>query len=62
MRECIWCSKEIKRGNFCKPLHRKIYLKFRQGFDIEMFEIKCKPKVSDTKIYKKIRDSLTNTI
>ena len=61
MRNCIWCDKEIKRGNFCKPWHRITYLKFRQRFDMEMFEIKNKPKVSDTEKYKKVRAYLTNT-
>ena len=59
---CKWCKKEIKRGNFCCPKHRLEHQRFRNGFDMEMFEINNKPKVSDTEKYKKIIRYLTNFI
>ncbi len=58
---CKWCKKEIKRGNFCCPLHRLAHRKFRNGFEMEMYDLKLKPKVSDTEKYKIIRRYLTNT-
>ena len=55
MKSCKWCKGETDgtSPNFCCKLHRKYYENFRAGFYSEIADIKLKPKVSDTKEYKK---------
>lgn len=60
---CTWCLGETDGYNldFCSGIHRKYYENFRAGFKTEMFELKTKPKVSDTEKYKMIRNYLTSS-
>ena len=58
--KCRWCGLEVFKikYSFCCKLHMKYYDNFRAGFKAEIFELKTKPKVSDTEKYKMIRKQL----